>query len=270
MTMLSKSSNPSVSIVLPTYNQADYLPKALDSILAQTWEDYELIVVNDGSTDGTRKILDTYRESYGFHVIHQENKKLPNALNVGFSHARGKYLTWTSSDNIMLPNMLEVLVNSLETMPRIGMVYADWEYCDDQDVVLSIVRTLDFDRHLLMRSNYIMGCFLYRRECQEKIGLYDPEYILAEDWEYWWRLSQYFRVKRVPKVLYRYRIHGKSLTTTDVYSQENRVSIGYMKLSKDFRARPFEWFISKIKWEMVVLKSGGNPLRIPPNVSKVM
>lgn len=257
-------NSPYVSVILPTYNQAEYLPRSLDSILAQTWRDYELIVVNDGSTDGTRDILDEYAAKYGFNVIHQKNQKLPQALNTGFSQARGKYLTWTSSDNFMLPNMLEVLVNSLDTMPNVGMVYADWEVIDDHDAVLGVVHTLDFDRHLLMRVNYINACFLYRMECQEKIGLYDPEYIYAEDWEYWWRLSGVFNVKRVPQVLYQYRIHGKSLTTTDVYSQENKRSAGYKKLYEEFRNQPLGWLISRLKWEWLLAKSKGNPLQMQP------
>jgi glycosyltransferase involved in cell wall biosynthesis len=92
---------------MPTYNQAKYLPSALDGIISQTFQNYELIIVNDGSTDNTAEILADYRLKLDYHLIEQENLKLPRALNTGFSHAKGKYLTWTSSDNIMLPEMIE-------------------------------------------------------------------------------------------------------------------------------------------------------------------
>ena len=246
-----KAGSPRVSVVLPTYNQAGYLPQALDSVLNQTWRDAELIVVNDGSTDGTRRILDEYQRSYGdgLRVIHQENQKLPRALNAGFRLARGEYLTWTSSDNCMLPAMLEVLVDALDRHPQVGLVYADWEVIDEHGAVVDVVRTLDYDRMLLMRTNYINACFLYRRACQEAVGLYDTEYIHAEDWEYWWRISRSFDMMRVPQVLYQYRVHASSLTEMDVLSQADGQSAGYRKLAAEFRAQRWAWYFSKLKWE---------------------
>jgi glycosyltransferase involved in cell wall biosynthesis len=253
------SDSPQVSVVLPTYNQAEYLPQALDSVLNQNWRDYELIVVNDGSTDDTPRILDEYQQRYGFNVIHQENQKLPRALNTGFRQARGQYLTWTSSDNVMLPHTLEVLVDALDSHPQVGLVYADWEVIDEHDAVIGAVQTFDFDRYLLMRVNYINACFLYRRACQDAVGLYDPEYIHAEDWEYWVRISRSFEMMRVPQVLYQYRVHSSSLTETDVLTQAEGRSIGYRKLAASFHARPWAWYFSKLKWEWLRLKFGQDP-----------
>jgi len=242
-----EGGSPCVSIVLPTYNQAEYLPQALDSVLNQTWRDYELIVVNDGSTDDTVRVLDEYQQRYGFTVVHQENQKLPGALNAGFRLARGQYLTWTSSDNVMLPNMLEVLV------------YADWEVIDERGAVIGVVQTLDFDCYLLMRVNYINACFLYRRACQDAVGLYDPEYIHAEDWEYWLRISRSFEMMRVPQALYQYRIHSSSLTEAKVLTQAEGRSTGYRKLAADFRVRPWAWYFSKLKWEWLRLRLRQDP-----------
>ncbi len=265
MTDRTGQNVPCVSVVLPTYNQAEYLPHALDGILNQTWPDYELIVVNDGSTDHTPSILKEYQLAHGFTVIHQENQKLPRALNTGFRKARGQYLTWTSSDNIMLPSMLEVLVDALDRHPQVGLVYADWEVIDEHGAVIGTARTFDFDRHLLMRMNYINACFLYRRACQDMVGLYNPDYIHAEDWEYWWRISRFFRMMRVPHVLYQYRVHSDSLTETAVLTQDDGLSPGYRKLAAEFRARPWAWYLSKLKWEWLRLKLGHDPrLRLRP------
>lgn len=250
---------PAVSVVMPTYNQAEYLPQALDSVLNQTWQNRELIVVNDGSTDGTPRILGTYDRHPGVTIIHQENRGLPDALNVGFRRARGRYLTWTSSDNIMLPEMLTVLVDALERHPQIGFVYADWEVIDEQGEIMGQVRTLDFDRHLLMRVNYINACFLYRHACQDRVGLYNPYYAQAEDWEYWWRLSQAFNVMHIREVLYQFRVHRHSLTETQVRTHAEGDSPGYRKLASDFRARPWAWYFSKLKWEWLRLQFGTDP-----------
>lgn len=261
MTSLQEADSPRVSVILPTYNQAQYLPQALDSVLNQTWRDLELIIVNDGSTDETPRILDEYERRYGIRVVHQENQKLPRALNTGFRLARGQYLTWTSSDNIMLPHMLKVLVEVLDRHPQVGLVYADWEIIDEHGTVVGVVRTFDFDRFLLMRVNYINACFLYRRACQEKVGLYDPEYIHVEDWEYWFRISRHFPMLHVPQVLYQYRVHSSSLTDTEVRSRAGGEAIGYRKLAAVFHAHPWAWYFSKLKWEWLRFKLGQDPQR---------
>jgi glycosyltransferase involved in cell wall biosynthesis len=250
---------PTISVILPTYNQAWYLPTTIESILNQTYNDYELIIVNDGSTDDTPCILKQYHQPPFCTVIHQSNQKLPGALNTGFRQARGKYLTWTSSDNILYPNMLAELKDALEVKPDVGLVYADWQLIDTDGNILREVRTPEFDRLLLMRINYINACFMYRREFQDEFGLYNPEYLHAEDWEYWWRLAQVYKMKRVPQILYQFRIHDEGLTKSAVHTQVRGRSNGYIKLEHDFRARKFEWIFSKFKWELLRFKLGGDP-----------
>ena len=261
---------PKISVVMPTYNQARFLPEALDGILRQTLRDFELIVVNDGSTDATARVLAEYQQRHGFTVIQQENRKLPSALNAGFSIARGQYLTWTSSDNVMLPEMLQVLAAALDHNPQVGLVYADWEWMDDHGAPLGAVRTLDYDAHLLMRINYVNACFLYRRKCQDRLGLYDPEYIYAEDWEYWFRLSKHFKLMRVPRVLYQFRLHSGSLTESDVKKRERGRSIGYDRLQARFRAHPWAWYLSKVKWEWLRLRAGQDPRQLPARLAAAL
>lgn len=252
-------NQPRVSVVLPTYNQAEYLPKALASILGQTFLDFDLIVVNDGSTDETEEVLAAFQRERPFTVVRQTNQKLPRALNAGFKIARGRYLTWTSSDNVMLPRMLETLVVALDTYPNVGLVYADWETIDENDRVLGTVRTLDYDRWVLMRVNYINACFMYRRECQETVGLYDPNCIYAEDWEYWCRIARQFPMRRVPEVLYQYRVHSKSLTATVVKSPTNAGRTRYYPLGAGLRRRWLPWAYSKLRWEILRLQLGCDP-----------
>jgi len=254
-----ETSTPKISVVLPTYNQASYLPQAIESVFWQTNQDFELIVVNDGSTDDTVRILDEYQERNNFMVIHQNNQKLPHALNRGFQRARGEYLTLTSSDNVMLPTMLEDLAGTLDRYPDVGLVYADWQVLDENNEVIGQVHTFEFDRHLLMRVNYINACFMYRKSCQEKVGVYDPQYIHAEDWEYWWRISKYFLMMRVPRILYQYRVHGSSLTQIKVISDARGISEGYQKLSAEFHSHPLIWYFSKLKWEFLRFRLGQDP-----------
>jgi len=248
-----------VSVVLPTYNQARYLPDAIASVFAQSETDLELIVVNDGSTDDSAEVLASLRDRWEFQVVDQANQGVAGALNSGFSRARGRYLTWTSSDNVMEPNMLARLAATLDANPRVGLAYADWTVIDDRDAPLGAVRTFDFDRLLLMRVNYVNACFLYRRECQDAIGLYDPAFAMAEDWEYWWRLAQRFVFVRVPELLYRYRLHDRSLTATVVTASHAGRSAGYDRLYAAFRRTPAQWYHSKARWEWLRLRLGHDP-----------
>lgn len=242
-----KPTPPLVSIVLPVYNQAHYLPAALDGVFAQTYPHYELIVVNDGSTDGTADVLAEYQRRHQFTVIAQGNQGLPRALNAGFARARGDYLTWTSSDNIMLPHMLAVLARALDEDPSVGLVYADRYLMDEEGNDLGRFDLPDYDPYLLLHANLIHCCFLYRRECMERVGGYDPEFIYGEDWEYWIRISQYFRMKRVPDALYRYRVHATSMTSELVRGTAR--TMGYPEFARRMRQRmPLRWWIGKLKW----------------------
>lgn len=239
--------NKLVSVVMPTYNQAHFLPEALDGVFTQTYPHFELIVVDDGSTDHTAQVLADYRQRHEFVVITQENQRLPRALNAGFAQTRGEYLTWTSSDNVMLPDMLAVLVQALEADPAVGLVYADRFLMDDDGNDLGRFDLPDYDPYLLLHANLVHCCFLYRKECMERVGLFDPEFIYGEDWEYWIRISQYYAMKRVPQALYRYRMHRTSMTSELVRGTAGNMA--YQEFALCMRKRmPVRWLIGKLKW----------------------
>jgi glycosyltransferase involved in cell wall biosynthesis len=248
-----------VSIILPTYNQAEYLPAALDSIFAQTYPDYEVVVVNDGSTDDTAGVLARYQREHEFTVITQENQGLPRALNTGFAQAHGDYLTWTSSDNIMLPEMLSALVDALDRDPTVGLVYADFYLMDDSGQDLGRFETVDYDPHWFLYTNLVHCCFMYRRECKERVGGYEPDFIYSEDYEYWIRISRYYSMKRVPQVLYRYRLHKSSMTG----EMERGVArdMGWVKFSAQIRRQmPVRWYMHKLKRWWAYLSPTGHPV----------
>lgn len=210
---MAKSIQKKVSIVLPTYNQVAYLQSSIESVLKQTYFHFELIIVNDGSTDGTREYLDGLNEPR-IKVIHQDNSRLPGALNTGFREARGEYLTWVSSDNFCPPYFLEALVGALDTEPRAGLAYGDFFLVDDRGNLLKRVAVPDYGYRSLLIRNDGNAAFLYRRECMEKIGLYDTELEGAEDWDYWIRIAEHFDFIHVPDTIYYYRLHGDSMQNT--------------------------------------------------------
>lgn len=252
-------TNPKVSIVLPTYNQAQFLREAITGIVEQTFSDYELVVVDDGSTDSTPELLRELGSEVAFKHITQSNRGLARALNRGFSDTVGEYLTWTSSDNIMLASMLEVLASALDDDPALGVAYADWFFINEQGDQIGRYRTLDFDRHLLLRQNFVHCCFLFKRECLERAGGYDPAFKYYEDWEFWVRVSREFRMLRISTPLYLYRLHSSSMTT-EILSMPEYRDVSYQQFAGYLRnLSPFDWYYSKVKWALLILRSGSDP-----------
>lgn len=243
---------PRISVVLPTYNHARYLPESLASIAEQTCRDFELIVVDDGSTDATPQVLRAFQPDFPLQLIRQENRGLPTALNVGFARAAGQYLTWTSADNLLLSPMLERLAAELDRHPAAGMVYSDWYDIDEAGRVVREVKTLDYDPVVLLRHNYVRASFMYRRAVRDEIGDYDPQIPYQEDHDYWLRIAQRWPLKRVPESLYKYRVHAQSLSAT------HRADPSLPKENAVFWARhraahPLLWWWAVQKWRWVKL-----------------
>lgn len=202
---------PLVSIVLPTYNRAARLASALESCLAQTYPNIEVIVVDDGSTDDTLAVVARFagRDSR-VRALRQPNRRLPRALNAGFRASRGDYLTWTSDDNAYRPNAIALMAAALDGQPDVGLVYCDYEEVTDSGGAQRVCLP---DPAFLPQQNCVGACFLYRRAVYEAVGEYDAHLFLAEDYDYWLRVARRFPMRHLPGVCpYRYGSHPDSLT----------------------------------------------------------
>lgn len=223
---------PKVSIVLPTYNGEKYINESVESIIKQTFTDWELIIVNDYSTDCTPQIVHEYeRKDSRIKVIDNlNNKKLPASLNIGFKNAEGEYLTWTSDDNIYLPYAIETMVDYLDAHPTEHMVCTGMNWIDKGGRFLW--KHPKYSNDDMMLRDLVGASFLYRRHVIEEVGEYDPEMFLVEDYEYWLRiLFKYGNIAYINEVLYLYRYHDKSLTETrknDIHKQLLRLRKKYV------------------------------------------
>jgi glycosyltransferase involved in cell wall biosynthesis len=210
--MKKTKSYPEVSIILPTYNHVNFLPRSIDSILQQTYHNFELIIINDGSVDGTKEYLETLTD-LRVKVIHQDNKRLPAALNAGFGIARGELLTWTSADNYCLPHFLATLTKSLDDNPSAGFVLSAFALINEKGIPYAKHDgNHDFSLARLLACNPGNASFMYRRSCQEKVGLYDTSLEGAEDWDMWLRIRENFDYIYLTDTPYAYRVHQDSMT----------------------------------------------------------
>lgn len=208
-----ETAAPTISVVLPVHNGERFLRAALDSILAQTLTDFELIAVDDCSTDSTPSILAEYANSDSrIRVLtNPDNRKLPASLNRGFAEARADWLTWTSDDNLMLPETLERLGAARRDYPQADIIHADYRVIDEHGSSSAVVETGPASRLLL--DNTIGCCFLYRREVDERLGGYDEDLFGVEDYDFWLRAAAAgFTFHRIAQPLYLYRRHEGSLT----------------------------------------------------------
>ena len=159
-----------------------------------------------------------------------QNLKLPKTLNAGFEHASGVYYTWTSDDNRYKPNALRVMVDNLEKNPDAVMVYANYTIIDSNGNSIELAKKPE--PKYMFTGNVAGACFLYRADAAKKMGEYDADLFLAEDYDFWIRLYKVGRILHIEDDLYFYRVHDKSLTETRKKSVDEQT---YKVLEKHFQ-----------------------------------
>lgn len=209
--------NPKVSIVIPVYNGAKYLREAIDSALAQTYKNIEVIVVNDGSTDGGR--TEEIAKSYGdkLRYYHKENGGVASALNLGIREMRGEYFSWLSHDDAYYPNKVEVQISYLKNEDGNVILYSDYDLIDSQSNFIRTekighIEPQDF-RQALITGHPIHGCTaLVPKVCFDETGLFHEKLKVVQDYDLWFRMAKKCEFKHIPEVLIKWRIHPEQGT----------------------------------------------------------
>jgi glycosyltransferase involved in cell wall biosynthesis len=203
---------PLVSIVMGVYNDADRVPAAIESIRTQTLTDWELILVDDGSTDRTPVLLDAYpSQDPRIRVIHQENSGLTQALMAGCAAAKGEYIARQDADDISLPQRFERQAEYLTSHPQVGLVSSWADIIGPQDEPLEVVRRpVDSEEatRLLVVDHQgppAHGSVMFRRELAQIVGGYRPQFYFAQDIDLWLRMTERAQLAYVGEVLYRWR-----------------------------------------------------------------
>lgn len=222
---------PLVSILLPVYNHVEYVIKAIDSVLEQTYPNWELVILDDGSTDGLLSILERYSNDPRIRVYTQKNQKLPRTLHHLHKFVKGSLITWTSADNILEPKMLDTMVRFLIKHPDCALCYGDVIIIDEdgyyflngdyrnpeRDRERPYIIRLPRDASVLGidSDNFINASFLYRRDMSDVLdGEYAADLRGLEDFDYWLRLARLGKILHIhnEEPLYRYRVHKNTMS----------------------------------------------------------
>ena len=231
---------PKVTVVIPAYNAMTYLPATLESVLQQTFTDFEVLIINDGSTDGiaawAAEIADARVK-----LISQENQGLPGARNTGITAAQGEYVAFLDADDLWAPTKLEQQVDCLDSKPDVGLVYT-WTLLVDQQgkstgtVTAAHIEGNVWEKLLLGDVVGSGSSATIRRSCFEKVGLFDTELSSIEDCDMWVRIAAHYPLAVIKEVLVYYRQHPRNMSK----DYDRMVQNSRLKIEKNFKDVPRE------------------------------
>ncbi len=212
------NAGPFITICVPTYNRARFIEETLESIFRQTYSHYEVVVVDDGSTDSTAEIMRRWARP-NLRYIRKEHSGGPATRNRCIAEARGEFLVWVDSDDVILPGTLATYVEALAQRPEVDVLYGDLRVVNDQTVgdFISVYRDYfgwpeALPGDLMLENRIPNVCTLVRKSCYERFGGYDEAFPRAHDYQFWARLAAGGVVHRVHSVVGLYRQHGQSLS----------------------------------------------------------
>ena len=232
----------SVSVIIPTYNYGRFIGEAIDSALAQTRAPLEVIVVDDGSTDGTAEVLAAYGDR--IRVLRQKNSGVAMARNAGIAAARGEYLAFLDSDDAWYPCKLERQMPRFDAEPSLGLVHCGAETIDSEGRTLKMSvdgmegqvaeAMLRLDREVIMPQG---SSIVVPKRVAEDVGGFDARLPPSEDWDFCYRVAARYAVGYVAEVLVRYRLHGSGIHM-NIGRMERAMLIALEKAFADPRVQP--------------------------------
>lgn len=222
------ASAPAISVVMPLYRSQKFLKEAIESVLQQTFGDFEFLILVDNATDETVNILHEYKKSDSrIKIYYNDGIGLINSLNLGFKEANGKYFVRMDSDDICLPTRLEKQYQYMEKHPEIGILGTSFEIINDSGNTTCIFQPVKNPKvikwRLIFDNCLTHSSVIIRSSIIEKIGYYRLDAKHAEDYDLWVRASHVTNIANHPDVLMKYRIHDESVSSIMLDHQENIV-----------------------------------------------
>lgn len=226
--------NPTVSVVMTTYNRDKYISTTVESVLNQTFQDFELIIIDDGSTDNTFEIIKSFDDKR-IKYYYQNNAGQNPARNAGITLSNGQYVAMIDSDDIWDQNKLKKQVEILDKHPDIGLVYCGTVFIDENDKVFYKKPLIGYkgrvlDKLLMTNFLYNGSCPLFRKSCINKVGLFDTTFKRMTDWEFYLRFAIYYKFWGIKEHLLKYRVHSETMSN----DYKNYESWGFKIIDKIF------------------------------------
>jgi len=239
---------PKVTVITPAYNAERYLEKTVASLLAQSFQDWELVIVDDGSTDSTPRILESFTDKR-IKTIHQKNGGEARARNTGLENAAGEYIAFLDADDLYLPNALEDLSAFLDSHPEYSVVYSDGHICDEEDRPLmrlneirSGIQTGNVLENIVISSSIVTVpvCTMTRSSVVREHEIrFDPNLVIGPDWDFWIQIAVHGKFGYLDKVTCMYRVHNSNITKrVDMEKRKRDIAFGRMKVMNS------DWFDS--------------------------
>lgn len=226
--------SPLISVYITNYNYARFLKKAIDSVLSQSCHDYELLIIDDGSTDDSKNIIEGYASNPKIKIIYQHNKGLNVTNNIAIRAALGKYIIRLDADDYLVSNALEQMSGELEANPELGMIFPNYYYIDEKDQLIGEVVRHDFDNNKvsLLDQPAHGACTMIRTDFLNKIGGYDESFNCQDGYELWIKFTQRYKVTNLKEPLFYYRKHGANLTSNEEMILQTRAKINQKYINK--------------------------------------
>jgi len=216
--------SPKVSVVMSVYNGEKHLREAIDSILNQTFTDFEFIIINDGSTDRTKEILESYFDPR-IRLFHQKNIGLTKSLNRGLEIVRGEYIARQDADDISEQERLYHEVKLLDNNSEVGLVGTYASFIDRNGKQMSVWKTPenhgDIKSGLMKENCFCHGSVMFRKNCIDTVGYYREYFKYTQDYDLWLRISELYKVANINKVLYKFRRDSNTISRKKLSEQLN-------------------------------------------------
>jgi len=233
-----------ISIIIPTYNYAQYICEAIESVLNQTYKDFEIIVVDDGSTDNTKEVIKPYLNKIKY--IYQQNSGPSSARNRGIKEAKGEYIAFLDADDIWLPQKLELQIKFMEKEKEVGLIFSDMILFNEKGIIknsflkqklffnklpikpLSSTEKVIYDNvfNALLQENFIpTNTVIAKKECFNKVGFFDETLFSVEDRDMWLRIGLFYDIGFINFPLVLTRFHETNISANQELALKSRLKV---------------------------------------------
>ncbi|UGS20602.1 glycosyltransferase [Flavobacterium cyclinae] len=251
--------NPLLTVYITNYNYGKYIKQSIESVLVQTFQDFELFIIDDGSVDDSKEIIEQYRDNPKINIIYQQNKGLNVTNNIAMRASVAKYIMRLDADDFLTPDALEIMVSTLENDTDLGLVFPDYYYTNDDGIITGEEIRHDFDKDVSLFDQPAHGaCTMIRLENLRMLGGYNESFTCQDGYDLWIKFIMHYKVSNINKPLFFYRRHGNNLTGNEerILSTRKKIKETYVESFKLITPKTVaiipvrNTFINKINWPL--------------------